>query len=116
MAILQMPYPEGYTPPKFIKFDGKEGNAQEHMVCFIETLGAFSGDTNLRLREFSKSLTNRAYTWCVNLTPYSVASWEDMVSRFYTKFFQTREKIIGLSLVKVTQGPSKDIIDYIKRF
>ncbi|KAH7836950.1 hypothetical protein Vadar_007782 [Vaccinium darrowii] len=116
MAILQMPYPEGYTPPKFTKFDGKEGNAQEHVVRFIETLGALSGDTNLRLREFSKSLTNKPYTWYVNLTPYSVTSWEDMVSRFYAKFFQTREKITSLSLVKETQGPSEDIIDYIRRF
>ncbi|KAH7841340.1 hypothetical protein Vadar_028577 [Vaccinium darrowii] len=116
MAILQMPYPEGYTPPKFTKFDGKEGNAQEHVVRFIETLGAFSGDTNLRLREFSKSLTNRAYTWYVNLTPYFVTSWEDMVSHFYAKFFQTCKKITSLSLVKETQGPSEDIIDYIRRF
>jgi hypothetical protein len=116
MAILRMPYPDGYTPPKFTKFDGKEGNAQEHVVRFIETLGAFSGDTNLRLREFSKSLTNRAYTWYVNLTPYSVLSWEDMVNRFYAKFFQTRERITSLSLVKETQGPSEDIIDYIRRF
>ncbi|KAH7838626.1 hypothetical protein Vadar_029247 [Vaccinium darrowii] len=114
MAILQMPYPEGYTPLKFTKFDSKEGNAQEHVVRFIETLGTFSGDTNLRLREFS--VTFRAYTWYVNLTPYSVTSWEDMVSRFYAKFFQTREKITSLSLVKETQGPSEDIIDYIWRF
>lgn len=41
MAILQMPYLEGYTPPKFVKFDGKKGNAQEHVVHFIETMGAF---------------------------------------------------------------------------
>ncbi|GMP47239.1 hypothetical protein CsSME_00015093 [Camellia sinensis var. sinensis] len=49
-----MPYPTGYTVPKFIKFDGKQGNAREQVVRFIETLGVHGSDHSLRLREFSK--------------------------------------------------------------
>ncbi|KAF5934197.1 hypothetical protein HYC85_030368 [Camellia sinensis] len=39
IEMLSYPYPEGYTVPKFIKFDGKQGNTREHVVRFIETLG-----------------------------------------------------------------------------
>ena len=53
--ILTMPYPTGYTVPKFIKFDGKQGNTREHVVRFIETLSVHGSDHSLRLREFSKS-------------------------------------------------------------
>lgn len=115
-VIMAMPYPEGYVPPKFVKFDGKEGSAQEHVHRFIETLGVHSQDPNLRLREFSKSLTARAYTWYVNLEPHSVNTWEEMVNLFYTKFFQVIEKITSLNLVNEKQKLTEDIIDFIKRF
>ena len=58
IEMLSYPYPEGYTVPKFIKFDGKQGNAREHVVRFIETLGIHGSNHILRLREFSKSLTD----------------------------------------------------------
>ncbi|KAF5958172.1 hypothetical protein HYC85_005397 [Camellia sinensis] len=38
IEMLSYPYSEGHTVPKFIKFDGKQGNAREHVVRFIETL------------------------------------------------------------------------------
>lgn len=96
--------------PKFIKFDGKEGSTQEHVVRYIETaLGAHLSDCNLCLREFSKSLTSRVYTWYVNLTPYSITTWEEMVNKFYTQFFQVHEKITTISLIKEAQGHNKDV-------
>ncbi|KAI8572938.1 hypothetical protein RHMOL_Rhmol01G0240000 [Rhododendron molle] len=51
---------EGYTPPKFVKFDHKEGSAHEQVVRFIESFGAHAADSNLCLCEFSKSLTSHA--------------------------------------------------------
>ncbi|XP_058180082.1 uncharacterized protein LOC131298621 [Rhododendron vialii] len=116
VTILLLPYPEGYTPPKFVKFDGKEGSAQEHVVRFIESLRAHALDTNLRLREFSKSLTSRAYMWYVNLEPYSIATWEEMVNNFYAKFFQVLEKVTVISLTKEIQTGGEDVVNYIKRF
>ena len=97
LEITKTPYPEGYTTPKFQRFDGKNGNAQEHVVRFIETLGAHGGNHTLRLREFSKSLTERAYSWVVNLPPQSVPTWEDMVAKFHAKFFQVSEKVTTLT-------------------
>lgn len=46
-------------------------------------MGPFTHDTELCLREFSKSLTNRAYTWYVNWKPISVHDWS-IWRLFYT--------------------------------
>lgn len=61
MTIATKPYPPGYQPPHFRKFDGT-GSAREHIISFLDKLGIHRGDNNLRLREFSKSLTGRAFT------------------------------------------------------
>lgn len=53
--------------PQFQKFDDKQGNTQEHVVHFLDSTGAHANDHGLRLRELSKSLTDHAYTWYVNL-------------------------------------------------
>ncbi|XP_028063532.1 uncharacterized protein LOC114266798 [Camellia sinensis] len=111
--ILTMPYPIGYTMPKFIKFNRKQGNTREHVVRFIETLGVYGSDHSLRLREFSKSLTERAYSWYVNLAPNSIKSWEEMVNKFHTKFFQVQEKVITLTLGRDIQKEGEDILDYV---
>lgn len=114
--ILTMPYPTGYIVPKFIKFDGKQGNAREHVVRFIETLGVYGSDHFLGLREFSKSLIERAYSWYVNLAPNPIKSWEEMVNKFHMKFFQVQKKVTTLTLERDVQKESEDILDYIKRF
>ncbi|XP_028106172.1 uncharacterized protein LOC114305297 [Camellia sinensis] len=114
--ILTMPYPTGYTVPKFIKFDGKQGNTREHVVRFIETLGAHGSDHSLRLQEFFKSLTEKAYIWYVNLAPNSIKSWKEMVNKLHTKFFQVQEKVTTLTLGRVVQKEGEDILDYVKQF
>ncbi|XP_028061728.1 uncharacterized protein LOC114265167 [Camellia sinensis] len=114
--ILTMPYPTGYTVPKFIKFDGKQGYAREYVVRFIETLGVHGSDHSLRLREFSKSLTKRAYSWYVNFAPNSIKSWEEMVNKFHTKFIQVQEKVTTLTLGWDVQKEGEDILDYVKWF
>ncbi|KAG5523883.1 hypothetical protein RHGRI_030769 [Rhododendron griersonianum] len=50
IAVVSMPYLEGYTVPKFIRFDGRKGNAKEHVIRFVDSLGVHSSDRNLRLR------------------------------------------------------------------
>ncbi|KAI5335484.1 hypothetical protein L3X38_025617 [Prunus dulcis] len=61
-SLLQQPYPKGYEAPNFILFDGREGFPKEHVNHFIDALGLHAGDYSLQLREFSKGLTDRAYT------------------------------------------------------
>ena len=60
---LGKPYPKGYEPLKFHPFDGRNGSAVKHVSRFIHIMGLYAGDTELCLREFAKSLVDKAYTW-----------------------------------------------------
>ncbi|PON86735.1 hypothetical protein TorRG33x02_174650 [Trema orientale] len=59
--ILSKPYPKDYVNPRFRTFDGRTRNAKKHVVGFIDDLRAYASDKEFRMREFSKSLTRRAY-------------------------------------------------------
>ena len=61
--LLGKLYPKGYEPSKFHPFDGRNGSAVEHVSRFIHIMGLYAGDTELCLREFAKSLVDKAYTW-----------------------------------------------------
>ncbi|XP_028099009.1 uncharacterized protein LOC114298597 [Camellia sinensis] len=91
-------------------------NAREHVVRFIETLGVHGNDHSLRLWELSKSLIERAYSWYVNLAPNSIKSWEEMVNKFHTKFFQVQKKVTTLTLGRDVQKEGEDIMNYVKWF
>ena len=69
--LLGKPYPKGYKPPKFHPFHGRTGSAVEHVSRFIHTTGPYAGDKELCLKEFAKSLVDRAYTWYTTLRPGS---------------------------------------------
>ena len=45
-------YPKDYIKPKLRKFDGRKGNLREHIVSYIDDLGKYADDENLRLMEF----------------------------------------------------------------
>ena len=62
LRVLSKPYPEGYEPRAFVQYDGRKGSSIEHVSKFIDTLGPYAADKDLCLREFSKSLCDRAYT------------------------------------------------------
>ncbi|KAJ1397145.1 hypothetical protein SESBI_32051 [Sesbania bispinosa] len=70
--VLAAPYPAGYQPPSFRKFDGT-GSAREHLMCFLDDLGVHRDNKGLRMKEFSKSLLGRAFTWYVN---YALAQYK----------------------------------------
>ena len=62
LELLGKPYLKEYEPPKFHPFDGRNGSAMEHVSSFIHTIGPYTGERKLCLREFAKSLVDRAYT------------------------------------------------------
>ncbi|KAF7132367.1 hypothetical protein RHSIM_Rhsim09G0043700 [Rhododendron simsii] len=99
-----------------VMLEQKERNAKENAVRFVDNLGIHSGDCNLRLRELSKSVTDKAYSWYANLAPCLVLSWEDMVKQFYSKFFYVEDRLMTVQLMKVTKRPSKDLNAYVHRF
>ncbi|CAL8988480.1 unnamed protein product [Prunus brigantina] len=115
-SLFQQPYPKGYEAPTFVLFDGRNGSPKEHVNRFIDALGPHAGDYNLRLREFSKSLTDRAYTWYTTLAPGSVRSWEDLASRFCKRYFQHEERVTTTQLNNTRQKHGEDPVDFVRRF
>uniref|UniRef100_A0A2N9IY75 Uncharacterized protein n=1 Tax=Fagus sylvatica TaxID=28930 RepID=A0A2N9IY75_FAGSY len=114
--LLKQPYPEKYVVPTFSLFDGRKGSALVHISKFIDSMGAYAGNGDLCLREFSKSLDDRAYTWYTTLPPESVKVWEDMVELFCGKYFLAEEKITLVNLHTTKQANGEDLLHYIHRF
>uniref|UniRef100_A0A2N9FSW0 Retrotransposon gag domain-containing protein n=1 Tax=Fagus sylvatica TaxID=28930 RepID=A0A2N9FSW0_FAGSY len=101
--LLKQPYPEKYIVPTFSLFNGRKGSTLVHISKFIDSMGAYTGNGDLCLREFSKSLNDRAYTWYTTLPPRSVKTWKDMVELFCGKYFQVEEKITLVNLHSTKQ-------------
>ncbi|GLT96642.1 hypothetical protein SLE2022_142500 [Rubroshorea leprosula] len=114
--ILSKPYPKKYESPTFPKYDGRKGSAVEHVNKFLDAMGAYAGDRDLCMHEFSKSLFDRAYTWYTTLLPSSIRSWDEMLEQFCQKYFQSKERIIVLDLHNTRQCTSEDLMAYVKRF
>uniref|UniRef100_A0A2N9ENL4 Retrotransposon gag domain-containing protein n=1 Tax=Fagus sylvatica TaxID=28930 RepID=A0A2N9ENL4_FAGSY len=64
----------------------------EHISKFLDSMGPFAAHGDLCLREFSKSLVDRAYTWYTVLPAGSIRTWEDMVESFCSKYFHVEGK------------------------
>ena len=111
MEIATKPHPRGYVSPAFRKYNGKVGNAKEHIIQFIDDLGIYAYDNELRLREFSKSLTERAYSWYASLQPSSIQSWEDLVSQICAKFFIIEDKWSIADLIGERQVYTERLVD-----
>ena len=116
LKVLSKPYPERYEPRAFAQYDGRKGSAVEHVSKFIDTLGPYAVDEDLCLREFSKLLCNRAYTWYIDLKPESIPTWDDMVDVFCTKYFHGEETVTLATLQATKQRNGEDLMEYIKRF
>ena len=115
-AVQQAMYPAGYSPPKFEKFDGKNGNPREHITRYLDSLGHYVLHEPLRMREFSKSLKDRAFTWYANLPAESVRDWDNLVAQFYAKFFHVEQRTTVLSLTKTIQDDGEALMTYIDKF
>lgn len=102
--------------PTFSLFDGRKGSALVHISKFIDFMGAYADNGDPCLREFSKSLDDRAYTWYTTFPLVSVKSWEDMVELFCGKYFQVGEKITFVNLNSTKQVSREDLLRYIHRF
>jgi hypothetical protein len=113
---LNKPYPKTYEIPTFSLFDGRKGRALEHVSKFLDAMGPHIGDSNLCLREFSKSLTDQAYTWYATLQPASMKTWDNMVEMFYGKFFHVEERVTLHTLHSVKQKAGERLLDFIKQF
>ena len=88
----------------------------EHVSRFIHNMGPYTGDRELCLREFAKSLVNKAYTWYTTLRLGSIKIWDEMMERFCAKYYPGEYKVTFQSLQMVRQKPREDLVQFIKRF
>ena len=93
--LLGKPFPKGYEPPKFHPFDGRNGSVVEHVSRFIHTMDPYIGDKELCLREFVKSVVDRAYTWYITLRLGSIKTWDEMMERFCAKYYPSEIKSLS---------------------
>ncbi|KAJ1387880.1 Retrotransposon gag domain [Sesbania bispinosa] len=114
-TIMTTPYPSGYQPPTFRKFDGT-GSAKEHIMSFLDDLGIHRNDKDLRPKEFSKSLSGRAFTRYTKLRPYSINTWEELVTEFCGKFLEEEGALHIMDLGRVKQKNGESLIAFIKHY
>ncbi|KAJ9542943.1 LOW QUALITY PROTEIN: hypothetical protein OSB04_029449 [Centaurea solstitialis] len=76
---------------KELTFDGKSNsNPIVHIESFKEICDLFKTENNwdaIRLRLFPFTLTGEAKAWHRSLEPSSIATWEDLRSKFLSRFF-----------------------------
>ena len=88
----------------------------EHVSRFIHTIGPYAGDKELCLREFAKSVVNRAYTWYTTLRPRSIKTWDEIMERFCAKYYLGEDKVTFQNFQMVRQRPGEDPVQFLKRF
>ncbi|GKU99812.1 hypothetical protein SLEP1_g12602 [Rubroshorea leprosula] len=88
--ILSKPYLKKYESPTFLQYNGRKGSVVEHVSKFLDAMGAHIGDGDLCLHEFSKSLSDKAYT--------------------------CEERITILDLHNTCKCTGEDLMVYVKRF
>ncbi|KAJ1399321.1 Retrotransposon gag domain [Sesbania bispinosa] len=115
LNVLMAPYPSGYQPPTFRKFDGTE-STREHLMSFLDDLGVHIDNANLRLKEFSKSLSGRAFTWYSKLRPSSIKAWEELAVEFCSKFLEEEGVLHIMDLGRVKQKSGEGLVTFIKRY
>ena len=86
------------------------------MSRFIHTMGPYAMDKKLCLREFAKSLVDKAYTWYTTLRPRSIKIWDHMMETFCAKYYPNEDKVTFQSLQMVKQRPGDNPVQFIKKF
>lgn len=96
LRILSKPNLERYELRTFAQYEGRRGSAVKHVSKFIDTLSFYAVDAGLCLREFFKSLCDRAWYTC--LKPGLISTWDDMLDVFCIKYFHGRETVMLATL------------------
>jgi hypothetical protein len=83
-----VPYPVGWRTPDFVKFNGEDNRTTwEHVTHYLAQLVKVNLVEALKVRLFSLSLTNTAFSCFSSLSPNSIDSWEQLEHKFYDHFY-----------------------------
>jgi len=100
-----------------VKFSGDDNRAPwEHIDQYILQLGKDGFHEALRIRLFSLSLTGTAFSWFSSLAPNFIQSWNQLVHKFYDRFYNRDNEAKLSDLASVWQGHDEPASDYFRRF
>ena len=113
IEFLEMP--SGYQPPKFHQFDGR-GDPRQHIAHFVETCDSAGTHGDLLVKQFVRSLKDKAFEWYINLEPESIDSWKQLEREFLNRFFSTCRVVSFMELTRIKQREEEPVVDYINRW
>jgi len=109
--------PAGWRISEFIKFNGDDSRTTwENVSQYILQLGEAGYSDALRVRLFSLSLTDTAFSWFSSLAPGSIANWSSLEQKFHDHFFSGETEARLLDLTSVKQNRDESVLDYFQRF
>jgi hypothetical protein len=105
-----IPLPNWYKVPDFTKFSGQDDTStMEHVNRFIIQCGETASRDELRVRLFSSSLSESAFTWFISLQPNSIITWADLEKQFHKHFFAGIHEKKLTDLVKLRQRNDESV-------
>ncbi|XP_072084500.1 uncharacterized protein [Arachis hypogaea] len=97
-------------------YDGTT-DPRHHLSNFKRQIYLADASDATRCKAFRTTLTKSAMTWFDNLTPSSVASFDDLVRKVLTRFSIQKDKVKHApNLLGVKQEVGKSFKDYMERF
>lgn len=105
------PYPIGHysTLPKSLN---RRGNTKEHVVRFLNSMGAHAHYTDLCVKKVPKSLMDQAYTSYIDLKPGSLNYGSTLYCCSTPDVFCAEEKFTSGELGRKHQSPREDLDAY----
>ncbi|RYR38159.1 hypothetical protein Ahy_A09g043128 [Arachis hypogaea] len=70
----------------------------------------------LKIREFSKSLIGRVFTWYAKLKTNSINTWEQLLTEFRNKFLEEEPSMHIMDRERVKQIQGERLVAFIKRY
>lgn len=108
----QVPYPKGYSVPKFHTFHGN-GNPRQHLAQFKATCGNTGGIDALLFRQF---VSSTSFEWYAELPNYYIKTFAELEGMFVKRFASATEKttIADLAIVAIEKRrKDKSVTKYI---
>ena len=106
-----------YRLLEFAKFTGQDSTSIiEHVSQYLTQLGEASIEEAHRVRFFSLSLSEPAFTWFSSLADNSIVNWSDLEKKFHIYIYTGigERKIIDLTTIK--QRANESDADFLQRF
>jgi hypothetical protein len=79
-------------------------------------MGDASSVDYLKVRHFSLSLSDIAFSWFSALPPGSILTWAHLEERFHDDFYSGENELKLSHLTSVKQQHDESVVNYIKRF